>query len=65
MQQATLFFARGCPPPKNDVRGGIVSLAPGQYGFCVWSPALEYSGNSYAGSIDQEMLTTLKGPMMF
>jgi glutaminase len=31
----------------------------------VWSPALEYSGNSYAGSIDQEMLTTLKGPMMF
>lgn len=66
MRQATLFFARGCPPPpKNGVCGGIVSLAPGKYGFCVWSPALEYSGNSCAGSIEQEMLTTLKGPPMF
>ena len=35
------------------------ALVPGECGICVWSPALEESGNSHAGSIALEMLTSL------
>jgi glutaminase len=52
-------------PAKSGVGGGIVALMPGECGICVWSPALEASGNSYAGSIALEMLTSMTGRSIF
>ncbi len=52
-------------PAKSGVGGGIVALIPGVAGVCVWSPALDETGNSYAGSIALEMLTTLSGQSIF
>jgi glutaminase len=52
-------------PAKSGVGGGIVALIPGECGVCVWSPALEESGNSHAGSVALEMLTTLSGRSIF
>jgi glutaminase len=52
-------------PAKSGVGGGIVALIPGECGICVWSPALEVSGNSYAGSIALEMFTTFTGRSIF
>lgn len=52
-------------PAKSGVGGGIVALMPGECGICVWSPALEESGNSYAGSIALEMLTSMTGRSVF
>jgi glutaminase len=52
-------------PAKSGVGGGIVALVPGECGICVWSPALEESGNSHAGSIALEMLTTITGRSIF
>lgn len=52
-------------PAKSGVGGGIVAVMPGECGICVWSPALEASGNSYAGSIALEMLTTITGRSIF
>ena len=52
-------------PAKSGVGGGIVAVVPGECGICVWSPALEESGNSYAGSIALEMLTSMTGRSVF
>ena len=52
-------------PAKSGVGGGIVALIPGVAGVCVWSPALDDTGNSYAGAIALEMLTTLSGHSIF
>ena len=52
-------------PAKSGVGGGIVALMPGECGICVWSPALETSGNSYAGSVALEMLTSMSGRSVF
>jgi glutaminase len=52
-------------PAKSGVGGGIVALIPGECGICVWSPALEATGNSYAGSIALEMLTSFTGRSIF
>ena len=52
-------------PAKSGVGGGIVAVVPGECGICVWSPALEETGNSHAGSIALEMLTTLSGRSIF
>jgi glutaminase len=52
-------------PAKSGVGGGIVALIPGECGICAWSPALEPSGNSYAGSIALEMFTTFTGRSIF
>jgi len=52
-------------PAKSGVGGGIVALMPGECGICVWSPALEASGNSHAGSIALEMLTSITGRSIF
>ncbi len=46
-------------PAKSGVGGGIVAILPGQCGICVWSPALEDSGNSHAGSLALEMFTSI------
>ncbi len=52
-------------PAKSGVGGGIVAVVPGECGICVWSPALEETGNSHAGSLALEMLTSLTGRSIF
>ena len=52
-------------PAKSGVGGGIVAVMPGECGICVWSPALEPSGNSLAGSLALERFTTLTGRSIF
>ena len=52
-------------PAKSGVGGGILAVMPGQYAVCVWSPALEPSGNSLAGSLALERFTTLTGQSIF
>ena len=52
-------------PAKSGVGGGIVAILPGQCGICVWSPALEESGNSHAGSLALEMFTSMTGVSIF
>ena len=52
-------------PAKSGVGGGIVAILPGECGICVWSPALEDSGNSHAGSLALEMFTTLTKRSIF
>ena len=52
-------------PAKSGVGGGIVAILPGECGICVWSPALEESGNSQAGLIALEMFTSLTQRSIF
>ena len=52
-------------PAKSGVGGGIVAVMPGDCAICVWSPALEPSGNSLAGSLALEKFTTLTGRSIF
>ena len=52
-------------PAKSGVGGGIVAILPGQCGICVWSPALEESGNSHAGSLALEMFTSITQQSIF
>jgi glutaminase len=52
-------------PAKSGVGGGIVAILPGECGICVWSPALEPSGNSHAGSLALEMFTTMTKRSIF
>ena len=52
-------------PAKSGVGGGIVAILPGKCGICVWSPALEDSGNSHAGSLALEMFTSLTKQSIF
>jgi glutaminase len=52
-------------PAKSGVGGGILAVMPGEYAVCVWSPGLEPSGNSLAGSLALERFTTLTGRSIF
>lgn len=52
-------------PAKSGVGGGIVALIPGVAGVCVWSPALDSTGNSFAGSMALELLTTFSNHSIF
>ncbi len=52
-------------PAKSGVGGGIVAVLPGRCGICVWSPALEESGNSHAGSLALEMFTSMTKKSIF
>ena len=45
-------------PGKSGVGGGIVAIVPGKMSLCVWSPALNRAGNSYAGTKALELFTT-------
>lgn len=45
-------------PGKSGVSGGIVAIVPGRMSLCVWSPALNAAGNSYAGTKALELFTT-------
>jgi glutaminase len=52
-------------PAKSGVGGGIVAVMPGECGICVWSPGLEPSGNSLAGSLALERFTDITGRSIF
>lgn len=52
-------------PAKSGVGGGIVAVMPNECGICVWSPSLDESGNSHAGTLALEQLTTLTGRSIF
>lgn len=45
-------------PGKSGVGGGIVAIVPDRMALCVWSPALNPAGNSYAGTKALELFTT-------
>lgn len=45
-------------PAKSGVGGGIVAVLPGQFVATVWSPGLSRKGNSLAGTMALELLTT-------
>ncbi|NQV80166.1 MAG: glutaminase [Alphaproteobacteria bacterium] len=52
-------------PAKSGVGGGIAAVLPREFAICVWSPALEESGNSSAGVAALEALTTILGRSVF
>jgi len=45
-------------PGKSGVGGGIAAVLPGDLSVAVWSPGLDRSGNSLAGTKALELLTT-------
>ncbi len=52
-------------PGKSGVGGGIVGVIPGLLSICVWSPGLNASGNSLAGTLALELFTTKLGISIF
>ena len=45
-------------PAKSGVGGGVVAVMPGEFVAAVWSPGLSERGNSLAGTMALELLTT-------
>jgi glutaminase len=45
-------------PGKSGVGGGIAAVLPGRFSVAVWSPGLDESGSSLAGTKALELLTT-------
>jgi len=45
-------------PAKSGVGGGVVGVLPGKFVASVWSPGLSDKGNSLAGTMALELLTT-------
>lgn len=52
-------------PAKSGVGGGILAVMPGEFSVAVWSPGLDESGNSLAGTLALELLTTKTGISVF
>ncbi len=52
-------------PGKSGVGGGIFAVMPDEFSVCVWSPSLNASGNSLAGTRALELFTTLTGISIF
>lgn len=52
-------------PGKSGVGGGIAAVIPERMGLAVWSPGLNHSGNSLAGTLALEMFTTKTGISIF
>ncbi|MFV0434158.1 MAG: glutaminase A [Leucobacter sp.] len=52
-------------PAKSGVGGGIVAVAPGQYGIGVFSPPLDQAGNSSRGVLALETLSDQFGLHMY
>lgn len=52
-------------PAKSGVGGGIAATIPGKLAAAVWSPGLDKSGNSLAGSRALELFTTKTGISVF
>lgn len=59
------FVYRVGLPAKSGVGGGIVAVLPGDMAVCVWSPGLDANGNSLAGTLALEWLTTLTKRSIF
>lgn len=59
------FVYRVGLPAKSGVGGGIVAVLPGEMAVCVWSPGLDANGNSLAGTLSLEWLTTLSKRSIF
>ncbi|TKC81324.1 glutaminase [Trinickia terrae] len=59
------FVYRVGLPAKSGVGGGIVAVLPGEMAVCVWSPGLDANGNSLAGVMSLEWLTSLTGQSIF
>lgn len=59
------FVYRVGLPAKSGVGGGIVGVLPGEMAVCVWSPGLDTNGNSLAGTLSLEWLTTLTKRSIF
>jgi glutaminase len=52
-------------PAKSGVGGGIAATLPGELAMTVWSPGLNRSGNSLAGTKALELFTTKTGISVF
>ncbi len=52
-------------PGKSGVGGGIVAVMPNHWCVAVWSPGLNESGNSLAGTRALELFTTKTGISIF
>lgn len=52
-------------PAKSGVGGGIVAVVPGELSVAVWSPGLDSTGNSLAGTYALERFTTLTARSIF
>ncbi len=52
-------------PAKSGVGGGILALVPGELAVAVWSPGLDETGNSLAGTHALELFTTLTRRSIF
>ena len=52
-------------PCKSGVGGGIVAVVPDQLTLCVWSPALDATGNSLLGMKALELFVTKTGLSVF
>jgi glutaminase len=52
-------------PCKSGVGGGIVAVVPDQLTLCVWSPALDATGNSLLGRKALELFVAKTGLSVF
>ncbi len=52
-------------PCKSGVGGGIVAVVPDTLSLCVWSPALDKTGNSQLGKMALELFATKTGLSIF
>jgi len=52
-------------PAKSGVGGGVVAVMPDRFTAAVWSPGLSEKGNSLAGTMALELLTTKTGMSVF
>lgn len=59
------FAYRVGMPGKSGVGGGIIALIPGELCVCVWSPELNKTGNSLAGTAALELLAERLGRSIF
>jgi len=59
------FAYRVGMPGKSGVGGGIIAIVPGEMTIAVWSPELDNSGNSLAGTQALELLSERIGRSIF
>ncbi|EKO3960806.1 glutaminase B [Vibrio fluvialis] len=59
------FAYRVGMPGKSGVGGGIIAIVPGEMTIAVWSPELDPSGNSLAGTKALELLAQRIGRSIF
>lgn len=59
------FAYRVGMPGKSGVGGGIIAIVPNEMSIAVWSPELDTSGNSLAGTAALELLAQRIGRSIF